>query len=185
VEFSEFYERHRAKLTGVLVLGGASPADAADHVAEAFARAWERWDRVRGMDRSDLWVTTVAVNIARRTGRRRNLERTLLHRGRPDDVVPDAIEGMALWDVIQRLPPRQRLAVGLRYYQGLTEAQCATAMHVRPGTVAATLSHARAALAAALDEGSVDRAGPAASDAAHPRATGPSRTELNHEPTAG
>lgn len=153
MEFTDLYVDQRRTLTGSLILAGSSPADAADYVAEAFARAWERWDRVGAMDRPDLWVTTVAINVARRSGRRRAMEAVLLRRTVSSELVPDGARVAAVWDAIRRLPPRQRTAVALRYYQGYTERECASAMGIRPGTIAATLSRARAALARSLGDG--------------------------------
>lgn len=150
MDFTDLFERQGASLTRALVLAGASPADAADYVAEAFARAWERWDRVQAMDRPDLWVTRVAFNVKRRAGRRRSIELRLLRTGYAAEVDSGGTGASAFWEVIRQLPPRQRTAIALRYYQGLTERECAEAMGVRPGTVAATLSHARASLAVAL-----------------------------------
>jgi RNA polymerase sigma factor (sigma-70 family) len=53
--------------------------------------------------------------------------------------------GIAL--AMQQLPPRQRLAIALRYIHDLTEAQVANAMNCPEGTVASLLSRARAAMA--------------------------------------
>jgi RNA polymerase sigma-70 factor (ECF subfamily) len=57
----------------------------------------------------------------------------------------------ALTEALRSLPERQRLMVFLRYYADLTQPQIAQACDVQVGTVAATLAHARAALARALD----------------------------------
>ena len=51
---------------------------------------------------------------------------------------------------IAALPEQQRTAVFLTYYAGLTQDEAAEVLGVRPGTVAATLNHARAKLRAAL-----------------------------------
>jgi DNA-directed RNA polymerase specialized sigma24 family protein len=40
-----------------------------------------------------------------------------------------------LWDALQKLPPRQRAAIVLRFYEDLTEAQTADAMGCALGTV--------------------------------------------------
>ena len=47
---------------------------------------------------------------------------------------------------LARLSSRQRMAVDLHYYAGLTVAEAATVMGCRPGTVKSTLSDARARL---------------------------------------
>lgn len=39
-------------------------SDAQDIAQEAFARAWQRWDSVRGYDCPEAWVRRVATNLA-------------------------------------------------------------------------------------------------------------------------
>ena len=50
------------------------------------------------------------------------------------------------------LPPRERLAIALRYAAGLTEAEVASAMGVAIGTASSTLTSARRRLAVTLHE---------------------------------
>jgi RNA polymerase sigma factor (sigma-70 family) len=45
-------------------------------------------------------------------------------------------------DVLTVLSPRQRAAVVLRYYEDLPEAEIATLLGCRPGTVKSTLARA-------------------------------------------
>ena len=53
---------------------------------------------------------------------------------------------------LARLPERQRTAVFLRYYADLDYASIGEALGIRPGTVAATLNAAHAALRSRLEE---------------------------------
>ncbi|HEX5770176.1 MAG TPA: sigma-70 family RNA polymerase sigma factor [Nocardioidaceae bacterium] len=45
-----------------------------------------------------------------------------------------------LWEELQQLPPRQRAAIVLRYYEDLTEAQTAEVMDCAVGTVKSQVS---------------------------------------------
>ena len=54
--------------------------------------------------------------------------------------------------VISALPPRQRLAVFLRYYADLDYAAIAEILDLSPGTVAATLHKAHAGIQRRLQE---------------------------------
>jgi RNA polymerase sigma factor (sigma-70 family) len=65
-------------------------------------------------------------------------------------------EAIEVWDAVRALPPRQRLAIALRYGAGCTEAEVATAMGIAVGTASATLVAARRSLAVALGEPSED-----------------------------
>jgi RNA polymerase sigma factor (sigma-70 family) len=52
--------------------------------------------------------------------------------------------------LIAALPERERQAVFLRYYAGLSQDEIAEVLAVRPGTVGASLNHARNKLRAGL-----------------------------------
>jgi RNA polymerase sigma-70 factor (ECF subfamily) len=54
---------------------------------------------------------------------------------------------------LRALPPRERLAVALFYFLGLDTTQTAAVMDCAPGTVKATLHHARTRLRAHLEGG--------------------------------
>jgi RNA polymerase sigma-70 factor (ECF subfamily) len=116
-----------------------------DVAAEAFARALAKWDKVGAMERPTAWVYRVAVNLARRRARRLAVEQRLF--GARTAAERREHQAAETWDAVGALPPRQRLAVVLRYVDDLTEADVAAAMGVSPGTVAATLHAARQRLA--------------------------------------
>lgn len=55
-----------------------------------------------------------------------------------------------MWQELQRLAPRQRAAIVLRYYEDLTEVQTADALGCSVGTVKSQVSDALKRLRAAL-----------------------------------
>jgi RNA polymerase sigma-70 factor (ECF subfamily) len=120
----------------------AGSADAArDVVQEAFARALRDARKLRRQESAAAWVWQIALNLA--LGERRRGA----HDELPDDLTiaqPERDPDLAA--AIQTLPPRRRLIVFLRYYADLSYAEIAQAMEVAPGTVAATLAQAHAAL---------------------------------------
>ena len=136
-EFDAWYRELHPRLvtTPIAVLGNVDVArDAAD---EAFARAFERWTRVSGMESMDGWTYRVAYNVARRHWRRRALEHRLLRTPVPEASVPGPAG--ELWLIVRELPVRQALAVSLRHVAQLTEQEVADVMGVKRGTVSATL----------------------------------------------
>lgn len=118
---------------------------------EAFARAFERWDRVRLMESPDGWVYRVALNVLKRRKRRARIERALLARRRPEPVLPPGFDPQ-VWEAVASLPDRARQAVALRYVAEFTQAEIAEVMGVATGTVASTLHTARRRLAELLSD---------------------------------
>ncbi|MEM7338524.1 MAG: sigma-70 family RNA polymerase sigma factor [Actinomycetota bacterium] len=132
------------------------PVVAREATAEALARAFERWDSVGAMDSPAGWVHTTAVNLCRRSWRRRAIERRALakmERQQSSHIVVDGAgeqatdARVALAPHLDRLSPRMRTAIELRYWHGLTEAEIARRMDVSVGTASALLSQARQRLA--------------------------------------
>ena len=122
--------------------------------AEAFARAYERWGRVRGLDSPEAWVVTVATNLCRRSWRRRRLEARALARVgvAPVSVEPASPPDEDLLSAVDALPDRMRTAVHLRYWGDLPEREVARRMDIAPGTASALLSQARRRLGAGLPD---------------------------------
>lgn len=151
-DFGVWYELEAPEVARTLGLALGDRALAEEATAEAFARAFSRWEQVRVMASPVGWVYQVALNEARRGFRRRRLEeRAARRRGADRGVVPGPDEPAdAVRDALAALPARARAAVALRYFADLPEAEVAALMGVARGTVAATLHQARRQLAAAL-----------------------------------
>jgi RNA polymerase sigma-70 factor, ECF subfamily len=151
-EFDDFYGaaarrivRHAYALTGNL-------ADAQDIAQEAFARAWQRWDLVRGYDSPEAWVRRVATNLATSRFRRDRVARTAVRRliaPEAPEIGPDTV---ALIAGLRQLPERQRIVLVLHYLADLPVGQIAAEMRCPVGSVKAWLSRGRAALAALVDD---------------------------------
>lgn len=136
--FEDWYgEHYRRVFASVLVVSG-NRAATADAVDEAFARALERWPRVRAMRSPIGWTFTVARNLLRRAARRSARD------GAIEVVVGTTPEiDVALWETVRSLPKRERELVALRYVAGLTEPEIATTLGISKGTVARGLHDAR------------------------------------------
>lgn len=149
-DFDDWYRAAHPRLSAALLALTGSAEVATDSVDEACMRALARWDRVGDMPSPDAWAYRTAVNHAKRRLRRASLERRLLTRFRP----PTELAGPAgeIWELVGRLPLRQRTAVVLRYVADLPEAQVAEVMGISRGTVASTLSDARRRLGAQLSD---------------------------------
>ena len=150
-DFGVWYQLEAPEVTRTLGVALGDRALAEEAAAEAFARAFSRWEQVRVMSSPVGWVYQVALNEARRGFRRRRLEERATRRRLEPAVVPGPAEPAdGLRAALAALPARARTAVALRYFADLPEAEVAALMGVARGTVAATLHQARRQLAAAL-----------------------------------
>lgn len=150
--FEDWYGREHRRLVNALALAAGDVEVGREVADEAFARCLERWSGPRRPADPSAWTYRVAVNLLRRRWRRRRRERDLVLLAGPPSSVDLPTPALELWREVAALPDRARLAVVLRYVGGLTEPEVALAMGVAVGTVSATLSKARATLAAALTD---------------------------------
>ncbi|MFI9558233.1 SigE family RNA polymerase sigma factor [Nonomuraea endophytica] len=128
----------RLMRTAYLLTGERHAAE--DLVQSALERAYVAWRRVSAADDRDAYVRRILINVHARR-HRKGLKEFLSAHGEPGDV-PVAVDSMAQADdrsillrALGQLPPRQREAVVLRYWEDLTETQTAAAMGCSIGAV--------------------------------------------------
>ena len=85
------------------------------------------------------WLSTVGLNLARSWWRRRYAEQRANRRmaagGRDDAPGAEPSDVLAVRSAVAGLPERQRAALVLRYYGGLSLAETAEALGCAEGTV--------------------------------------------------
>ena len=139
VDFEAFCLRHNAALIRMLTLYCGDVEVARDVCQEALARAWVHWRKVRRMERSDLWVRRVALNLAKSQFRHRGVERAAAGRqepaGRPVQVEGDTADRLLVRQALGELTDRQRTAVILRFLEDLSVEQTADLMGCSAGTI--------------------------------------------------
>jgi RNA polymerase sigma factor (sigma-70 family) len=134
-DFEQLYRANYRKLVQLAYLLTQSSETAHDLVQDVFARVLPRW---QGLDDPVPYLRRSVVNAANSWRRRLWLERL-----RPANVEESAtLHPDELFDVLAQLPTRQRSAVVLRFYEGLTDAEVATLLGCRPGTVASLVHRA-------------------------------------------
>ena len=126
-----------------------SPESGLDAVQEGFARALLYLEDFRGDSRLSTWVWTCVINAAKAARPRRELG--LVDKA-TDKAGAENRPSPALRGLIASLPERQRLALFLRYYADLDYRTIAAVLHVRVGTVGATLNKAHTTLRRHLKE---------------------------------
>ncbi|MFC3505508.1 SigE family RNA polymerase sigma factor [Micromonospora krabiensis] len=152
-EFDALYAACSRRIVGHLYLVTGNLSEAEDAVAEAFARAWQRWNTVREADSPEAWVRRVATRIAVSSWRK-TLNRMRAHqRAAVDQGVPPLNEDhVALLQALQRLDVNERVAVVLHHLNDLSVADVAAEMQRPVGTVKSYLSRGRRAMAGMLTE---------------------------------
>lgn len=152
LSFDDWVEARVAALLRFAYLVTGSQHAAEDAVQSALERACRRWSRVRRADDPDAYVRRMVVNEHvsewRRAGRKESpvAEVRLSEGVDPADAVS---RRDVVWRVCAGLPPRQRAAVVLRYYEDLDYSEIAAILGVAEPTVR---SHVHRALAALRDE---------------------------------
>jgi RNA polymerase sigma-70 factor (sigma-E family) len=158
-EFREFM-RARWLVMVRLAYGLTGDQGHAEDVAQAaFTRAYASWPRVRRSGDPDAYVRQIVVNQNRNRFRKHRvaerLTGSLPESGFVDVAATDAArdydERSALIAALQRLGPRQRAVVVLRYWMDLTEHETAAALNCSVGTVKSQASRALATLRQSTD----------------------------------
>ena len=144
--FEELYHGEFAAVFRTLLLFCRDRALAEEATQEAFSRALERWSRLRDKPWVAGWVTTTALNLARRSLRRREfIERKVA----TDDLTDSSVD---LWRAVRRLPLRQQQAIVLRYRMDLPTEEIAQVLGASPATVRSNLARARQRLKEVLGD---------------------------------
>ncbi|MEH0843234.1 SigE family RNA polymerase sigma factor [Micromonospora sp. CPCC 205711] len=127
--------------------------EAQDAAQEAYARAWQRWSRLREYDDPAAWVRTVAWRLS--VNRWRGLRRWAAARVRLGPTAPAPgpnPDRVAVLDALAALPEAQRRVVVLHHLHDMSVAAVAASTGMPTGTVKAYLSRGRAALAVLLGD---------------------------------
>jgi len=145
--FEVFFESWHMPLYRALWLVARNRHEAEEVMQDAFVRVWERWDRVRQMERPEAYLFRTAMNLYRSRVRRAltALRRTIGSLP-ADDGIATVDERDAIVRAMGRLTPAQRAAVVLVDLVGMSSAEAAGALGVRPSTVRVLAARGRAIL---------------------------------------
>jgi RNA polymerase sigma factor (sigma-70 family) len=145
-EFAEFFAASWDPCLQAVAASTGNMTLASDQTAEAFARAWAAWPRVRHHPAPRAWVVRTALNAGASWWHRRSKETALTS----DDMAAADGQGTgldaAVLSALRRLPGRQREVIALRVILDLDIDTTARQLGIAPGTVRAHLSRAMTAL---------------------------------------
>ncbi len=116
-EFDARFAAARDRLVRVAgsLVGGA---EAEDVVHDAYLAARRRLPQLRDADALEAWLTAITVNVAFTRHRRRRRLRDLLPRLHRQQAQQRAGRDLALRQLVETLPPRERTVLVLHYGHG-------------------------------------------------------------------
>ena len=157
-EFTRFFEVEFQSVVRTAYLIVHDRQRAEDVAQEAFAQLYVHWAKVAAYQRPDAWVRRVAIRMAMRSAsrehRRQDLER---------EVAPSAGAGPQDIDLIRavrQLPPQQRAAVALFYFEDRPLTEIAHILDCAESTARVHLVKARRRLGELLGEEVLDADAP-------------------------
>lgn len=155
LDFEAFYRSQYPSVVRLAYSLCGSMQIAEELAQEAFVSAHDRWRRLVGFDRPDLWVRRVVINRSISYRRREAIERRAVARIRPDTdtTTPEpALSDEVVWQALRELSPRQAEVLALFYVEDQPMSTVAEVLGLGPETVKTHLKRGRVALAAKLDE---------------------------------
>ncbi len=115
-----------------------SMEEAEDLAQETFLQAYRHIEEFRGEAKVSSWLYRIAVNRCLNWRRRRDRQ-TRIHqewsRQEPETESGDSHRGQQIQEVLTKLPAKQRAAIVLTTYDGLTHDQAARALGCSTATV--------------------------------------------------
>jgi DNA-directed RNA polymerase specialized sigma24 family protein len=133
-QFADFYAREYGRMIRRATLLCGSAVVAHDLVQDVFVEMLRRWEQI---DMPGPYVQRSVVRACHRARARRHGTGDAVSRPPVVELDPDE-----LFDVLARLPYRQRAAVVLRFYDDLSEVEIAAQLGCRPGTVGSWIHRA-------------------------------------------
>jgi RNA polymerase sigma-70 factor (sigma-E family) len=154
--FVEFVAARSTALQRAAYLMVADVGLAQDLVQEALVKTCGVWPRLRERGAAEAYARKVITTTAMAWFRRRAWSAERSSDRPPDTPTPghadEVTERAWLWQCLLQLPPRQRIAIVLRFYEDLSEAQTAEAMNCAVGTVKSQVSAGLAKLRALVGD---------------------------------
>ena len=145
------YEKELLRLCCVMLQDAALAQDA---VQETFFKAYRGLSRFKGDCSEKTWLIRIAINTCRdmqRSAWHRHTDRHVIFSDLITPVAPVDEAHIALMDALLSLPRKEREAVLLHHYHGLTQKETAQALGITQPAVALRLKHAYAHLRHALE----------------------------------
>ena len=151
---AQLYSLHYRPLVRLAALLVRDAATAEEVVQDAFVAVYGGWQRLGDAEKALAYLRQAVVNRSRSVLRHRTVAGDGPQQAPPDTSgagheAPGLLERPAAWAALRGLPDRQREAIVLRYYAGLSEGEIAAAMGISRGAVNSHTARGLSALGAA------------------------------------
>jgi len=152
--FKELVRHYQAPLYRFIWRQVRNQSEVADLCQEVFIQVFLKAGSFRGESSFRTWLYQIAINRCRNHFRSRGRERLEdveiealpLVDSPANDAAEASQEARRVRAAVQALPPKQRITLELRFYQGCTFAEIAEIMICPVGTAKANYHHAIASL---------------------------------------
>ena len=154
--YEAIYERHRARVESVCYRMLSQREDAQEAVQETFLRVYQGLPRFNGRYQLGAWIARIATNVCldQIRGRARRPAEPVaievmeektppLPAADPESLCIRKAEGERVREMLASLPPKQRTAITLRDFEGLSYEEVGALMGVTDLQVKALLHRAR------------------------------------------
>ena len=154
--YQELVERHQDRAYALALRIVRSPSDAEEIAQDAFVRAWRGIGEFRGDASFMTWLYRILVRLALDRAEtlkaRRAREVAVEDREEPVSLPPDLGLARRMDRLLGELPPRERAALTLFYYEDRPIAEIAQMLGMPENTVKTHMSRGRAALREAYEK---------------------------------
>jgi len=154
-------DKYYPALLNFLLRLGCSRSDAEDIIQETFIKAIQNINHYRHQERFPAWLFKICHNNFKDFNKKASRRREIPHAPRdlpgsdgpsPESQAIMMDEALRVQAALNLLPPKQHLAVVLRFYHGFTFKEIAYLMSCPTGTVKSRLNHALTTLNQHLQE---------------------------------
>jgi RNA polymerase sigma-70 factor (ECF subfamily) len=157
--FEKLVENHSREIFGYLWRMTYNTHEAEDLLQDTFLRAYKAYPRLKDHKHLRAWLYKIATNTARshikREKKYQNLPLFEQLTASSHDVaeqVEERIDLQAVKDAVDQLPERQRAALLMHKFQGLSYAEIAAALNTREDAARANVYQAMKKLRAQFSE---------------------------------
>jgi RNA polymerase sigma-70 factor (ECF subfamily) len=148
LRFEDFFAAEQHRLFGALCLITRDSHEAEEIGQEAFARLWERWDRVGSMVDPAGYLYRVAMNVARSRYRRARVAARRAMEWTGQDAISEADDRDEVDRMLSALNRQQRAALVLTAMLGYSSDEAGDLLGMRGSTIRVLSTRARATLRA-------------------------------------